>query len=104
MLTSIASIRWRHGCPTCSVATRSQAPKPHRGAPKGRGFTARAWTELPFIRRQPDPQIIVAPHGRVYVSILATTVDEEEPQLPRKRSRVTPWRRSKTHLPLSGKV
>ncbi len=37
MLASIARIHWRHGCPTCSVAPRSQAPKPHRGAPKARG-------------------------------------------------------------------
>ena len=35
MLASIARIRWRHGRPICSVAPRSQAPKPHRGAPKG---------------------------------------------------------------------
>ena len=26
MLASIARIHWRHGCPICSVATRSQAP------------------------------------------------------------------------------
>ena len=54
MLASIVRIHWRHGCPICSVAPRSQAPKPHRGAPKARGFTARARTELPSIRRQTD--------------------------------------------------
>lgn len=46
ILARIVRIRWRYGCPICSVAPRSQAPKPHRGAPKARGFTARARTEL----------------------------------------------------------
>src|SRR6266568_3152496 len=35
----------RHGCPVCSVALSGQAPTPHSGAPKARGWTAKARTE-----------------------------------------------------------
>jgi hypothetical protein len=46
MPASIAKIHWRHGCPTCSVAPRSQPPKPHRGAAKYGGGADR----VTFIR------------------------------------------------------
>ena len=54
MLTSIVSVHWRHGCPTCSVAPSGQVPKPLCGAPKARDLTAKARTELPSIRRGTD--------------------------------------------------
>ena len=59
----------------------------------------------PVIRSIEFYNIELAPlaDGRVYVAMLATTVDEEEPQLLTQRSRATPSRRSKTRLPLSGK-
>ena len=59
MLPSIARIHWRHGCPICLVAPRSQAPKPHRGAPKARDLTAKARTELPSIRRKTNSRRIL---------------------------------------------
>ena len=49
MPTSIACLHWRHGCPICSAAPSGQLPKPHRGAPKARDLTPKAWTELPSI-------------------------------------------------------
>jgi hypothetical protein len=52
MLTSIASTHSRHGCPFSSAASSGQVPKPLRGAPKARDLTAKARTELLFIRRQ----------------------------------------------------
>jgi hypothetical protein len=40
--------------PICSAAPRGQAPKPHRARQWARGLTAKAWTELSCICRQPD--------------------------------------------------
>jgi hypothetical protein len=46
---SITGSHWRHGRPTCSGALSGQAPKPRSGAPKARGLTANARTELSFV-------------------------------------------------------
>ena len=62
----------RHGCPICSAAPSGQAPKPHRGAPKARGLTAKARTELPSCaarqtlanNRPPFPHTPTLPAGR----------------------------------------
>ena len=46
---SIRGSHRRHGRLACSVALSGQAPKPLSGAPKARGLTANARTELSFV-------------------------------------------------------
>jgi len=46
---SIRGSHRRHGRLACSVALSGQAPKPLSGAPKARGLTANAPTELSFV-------------------------------------------------------
>src|SRR5262249_31433996 len=46
---SITGLDRRHGRLACLVALSGQAPKPHSGAPKARGLTANARTELSFL-------------------------------------------------------
>jgi len=59
MPTLIASrtmeVHWRDGSSICSVALRSQAPQPRSGAPKARGLTANARTELQSSDRDTCP-------------------------------------------------
>jgi hypothetical protein len=51
MPASIARIHWRHGCRTCSVAPRSQPPKPHSQRGKGAGLYGGGADRVTFIRR-----------------------------------------------------
>src|SRR3954466_4272107 len=46
---SIRGSHRRHGRLACSVALSGQDPKPRSGAPKARGFTANACTELSLV-------------------------------------------------------